>query len=201
MKLLRLALALGCLGLLTLSANAQYIFNPGWYVLSLENLLSDPGFESGLSPWNNSSSYFYTGGDDFEGGFGSIASGGHSGASSYDFYVGEGSYNQFWFSALEQDLTTPVAGSSIAVGSVWVSAGYQTLYLNVLYTDGTSSYGSFQAEPYSPQQKNAWQQWNFLSLINPNKMVKGLYFSADSGGWGDIRIDDVSLDIWVWIYY
>lgn len=200
MKLLSKAFFVGALGLMAAASQAQGIIFGGWYPISV-NYVTNPGFESLMSDWNGSNSYFE--GDELM--FESLCSATmdpHSGHYGLDMYQGDAyGYNGFYHAEVIQTLTTPVAVSSLWQGSVWCQSGGNILNMVVTYTDNTATYASFSVDSQNAAPgNNGYVQWNFLPLLNQSKTIKAIDFSTNSFDGTNIEIDDVSLSTLVWIY-
>ena len=199
MKLLRTMLIVTAVSALAVISQAQNRFFYHWYPV-FTNYVSNPGFESGYTPWDRSLSYHET--DDIVYmNLGSINSDAHSGTHGMDMNVGEGGYNGFYHSEIRQTLSTPIAVNSLWDASIWCQSSGNDLNMTVTYTDNTQSWADFYVDSFNATPgNNGFVQWNFFSDLTPGKTVKAIDFNADSFSGGDVVIDDVSLTTLTWIF-
>ncbi len=140
---------------------------------SPSNRLTNPGFETGdFTGWSQT-------GMIIRADSGSMHSGLYAAAPAYD-------PNTFIYSAftLQQNLGTPVAGSSITQISLWYRWGTSADSAQVLYTDGTSTTTNL---PFVGS-------WTRISLsYDSTKTISGIKVVRTSGQGTNLNLDDFVL--------
>jgi len=137
------------------------------------NLLVNPGFETGdFTGWTQT-------GMIIRGDAGSMHSGLYGAAPAYNPTTQI--YSAF---TLQQNLATPVSGSSISTISLWYRWGTSADSVRVLYTDGTYTQTNL---PFV----GSWTQVNagFLS----SKTISGIQVVRTSGQTTNLNLDDFAL--------
>jgi hypothetical protein len=164
------------------------------------NMLQDPGFEQAHwgNYWSTGGSYHETSdGDKFYGNIGNITSSAHTGNNAFDMGASGGTFEPVALEVLRQDLMFPFTTDKLVRAAVWARSSFQTLYVDIFYSDNTVTHGSKHIEAANAApQNNGWQHWNFTSIIKPNKTIVAIDFMSDSfEGTESVEIDDAELTI------
>ncbi len=160
------------------------------------NALNNPGFESGTPYWDTSGSYYINSeGDLTHPSIDKITTQSHhSGSRGLNMHVSDTGFGDYTFADLRQTLSTPLPTSACWDASLWAKSYGQTLFLAIIYTDGTASQSQFYV--WSGDAKpadNGWVKWDFRSILKSGKTIKQIDISTESQSGSDVVLDDISL--------